>query len=122
MKRMLMTKMLFAMCLMALCPISVNAATGKFFSNVKRVVSDNDKFGGCMALLTVAPSSVGLECNGKFVSFSCTGDFASKDEAKRNFELTQIAMLVKSRVQIVVDDTKKHNGYCFANRIDLETQ
>ena len=73
-----------------------------------------------MALLTIAPSSLGLDCPRKFVTFSCSGDFATKDQAKRNFELVQMAMLFDTRIQIVVDDTKKHNGYCFVNRVDVE--
>jgi hypothetical protein len=72
-----------------------------------------------MALLAKAPSTLGLDCNGVWVTFSCTGDFASRDAANRNFESAQLALLTNSNVAILVDDTKKHNNYCFSERIEL---
>lgn len=104
--------------LMALAT-SATAAVGNFNANVLRVISDNKWYGGCMASLSVAPSSIGLDCAGQSVTFSCTGDFATKDQAKRNFELAQMAMLLDAPIQVVVDDTKKHNGYCLVKRVDM---
>jgi len=105
--------------LLCVLTTQASAATGSLFSKVNRVVSDNQYYGGCMALLAVAPSTLGLDCSGKFVVFSCSGDFATKDQAKRNFELAQMAMLLDTQIQVVVDDTRKHNGYCFVKRVDL---
>ncbi len=97
----------------------VHATTANFFTTVERVVSDSQWFGGCMALLGKRPDSVGLDCEGSFVSFSCTGDFIEKDKANRHFEMAQVALLTGAQVQFVVDDTKKHNGYCFVKRMDM---
>ena len=72
-----------------------------------------------MALLADRPDSVGLNCQGQWVSFSCSGDFTGKDVAQRNFDMAQIALLTKVNVRIYADDTKKHNGVCFVRRIDL---
>ena len=91
-------------------------------TTVTSTLSDISKFGGCMAYLQDRPDGVGLDCPGKFVTFSCTGDFAGKDAAKRNFEMAQIAYLTSRKVRVYVDDTKKHNGYCLASRIDLLPQ
>ncbi len=88
-------------------------------ANVDRTLSDTENFGGCMAFLTAPIASVGLDCPGNWVSFSCTGDFAPKDAALRNFDSAQIAMLTGASVRIAVFDDKKHNGNCFGRRIEI---
>ena len=109
-------------CIIVLLSIAAAAygTTGAFNTKVQRVLSDTVNFGGCMAQLVNTPSAQGgLDCNGSYVTFSCTGDFAPKDAARRNFEIAQIALVTGNTVRVDVDDTKKHNGYCFARRIDL---
>lgn len=81
--------------------------------------SDISRYGGCMANLEDRPDSVGLACTGSYVTFSCSGDFAGKDAANRNFEIAQMAYLMGRRVRIYVDDTRKHNGFCLVQRIDM---
>ena len=72
-----------------------------------------------MAKLNVTLSSQGLDCRSKWVSFSCTGDFAPRAAAKTNFELAQLAFALGSEVRIQADDSRQHNNYCFASRIDV---
>ena len=72
-----------------------------------------------MVLVDQPLRDVGLDCPSSWVSFSCTGDFATKDSASRSFDMAQIALLTGATVHLRVDDTKKHNQYCFASRIDL---
>ena len=91
-------------------------------TTVLSTLSDATYYGGCMASLADRPDSVGLDCNGAWAAFSCTGDFAGKDAANRNFEMAQIAYLTGRRVRVYMDDTKRHNGYCFGRRIDLLPQ
>ena len=53
------------------------------------------------------------------VSFSCSGVFTEKDIAYRMFDQAQMAFAMERQVEIYVDDTKKHNGYCYGNRINV---
>ena len=72
------------------------------------------------AALAVSPSDSGLNCPvGKWVTFSCTGELTSKSSAMRLYDSAQLAFVTGRTVRIWVDDTKKHNGYCFASRIDV---
>jgi len=95
------------------------ATEAKFETFVQRTLSDVENFGGCMAKVTDRLIDYGVDCKASWVSFSCTGDFTSKDVAKRNFESAQIAMLTGAKVYLKVDDSRRHNGYCFVQRIDV---
>jgi len=64
-------------------------------------------------------SDHGLDCPNQWVSFSCTGTFTTKDIAYRMFDSAQMAYALGKEVFIEVDDTKKHNGFCYASRIDV---
>ena len=86
---------------------------------VTRTLSDAENFGGCLTELSIAPANIGLDCKGRWVAFSCTGAFAPRDAANRSFDMTQIALVSGAQVWLVIDDTKKHNGYCFAERVAL---
>lgn len=106
--------------LLLLLPASFAAAVqAKFDTYVQRTLSDSENYGGCMAKLADRPIEQGVDCRSVWVSFSCSGNFASKDVANRNFESAQIAMLTGAKIHVLVDDTKKHNSYCFAQRIDV---
>ena len=61
----------------------------------------------------------GLDCKTNWVSFSCSGDFTSKDVGYRMFDSALTAFVLGNRVMLEVDDTKKHNGYCYAGRVDI---
>lgn len=82
----------------------------------KTLVTADTTMGGCMAQLTLP---IGTGCQGNWVSFSCSGDFADKDRGYRMFDMAQMAYSLSKRVTVFVDTTKLHNGYCFANRIDV---
>ena len=97
-----------------------HAATESVAAEVKRTLTVADeKFGGCMVQLSVSPSEKGLDCSTKWVTFSCTGTYTSKSSALRMYDSAQLAFVTGREVQVWVDDTKKHNGHCFANRIDV---
>ncbi len=78
------------------------------------------KFGGCMAYLSVSPQESGLNCPaGSWVTMSCTGGLTSKANGMRLFDSAQLAFVTEKTVSVTVDDAKKHNGWCFAARIDV---
>ena len=102
-------------------------ATRHFSAKIERtlVTSDTDeqgnlRFGGCMVHLSVSPSEQGLNCPlGRWVSFSCGGDYTSRSNAMRLLDSAQLAFVSDREVLIWVDDTRKHNGWCFASRVDV---
>jgi hypothetical protein len=81
---------------------------------VKTLVADQDRWGGCMIRIDHNLSEDGLNCPAAWVSFSCSGTFTTKDIAYRMFDSAQMAFALGKKVKIHVDDTKKHNGYCYA--------
>ena len=84
----------------------------------KVLVNDGTIFGGCMALLADSPKNYLSSC-GTWVTFSCTGDFASVLQANNMLDTAKMAYALDKEVYITFTDTKMHNGFCFANRIDL---
>lgn len=87
-------------------------------SKVTRILIDDVNYGGCMAQLETPPSTSGLICKDSWVTFSCTGEFNSKSQAAIKVSAAQLALVTQTPLYIQVDDTKKHNGYCFAPRVD----
>jgi hypothetical protein len=85
------------------------------------MVTGDATFGGCMALLDkpINTASNVPNCPANWVSFSCTGTFTSKDMAFHLLDQAQLALALNKQVMVIVDDTKKHNDYCFALRIDV---
>ncbi|CAG0958952.1 hypothetical protein ANRL2_00691 [Anaerolineae bacterium] len=99
------------------------AAEGGLTTTVARtLVTDPNVYGGCMAELDTALSSAvpAVNCGTSgWVSFSCSGAYVSKDLAFYMLDQAQLALSLNRKVYVSVDDTKKHNGYCFAKRIDV---
>lgn len=105
-------------CLLALITLAGPPAwSGTVFyeTEVERVLVDSVYYGGCMAFLKEAPSN---GCH-HWVTFSCAGDFNEQVFGFRKLDQAQLALAAGKRVRVIVDDSKKHNGYCFARRIDV---
>jgi hypothetical protein len=120
-----MKKLAVILSLIVFCsyPSASNAATGVLYSKVKQVlVSAPPLFGSCLVLLEDQISSVGLECTGGWLSFSCTGDFQPKDVAYKMLDMVYLSIVLDQELRFVANDTKKHNGYCVAERVDLIVQ
>ena len=95
------------------------AATGYVTAGVTRVlISDDDRWGGCMAELSVDPQTVLSSCGSAWVTFSCSGHFTNSVRAYRMVDAAELALATGKNVTVYFQDDKMHNGYCFANRID----
>lgn len=94
-----------------------HSAIGVGFTRIQGTIVDSEAFGGCMALLETIPS--GISCPNRWVTFSCSGDYNSRDMGWKKFENAQLALLTDSRIRVYVDDTQLHNGNCFVRRIDM---
>lgn len=96
------------------------AATGSVTTGVTRVLmSNDDRWGGCMAALSVGPQTVLSGCGSGYVTFSCSGQFTNSVRAYRMVDAAELALATGKNVTVYFQDDKKHNGYCFANRIDV---
>ncbi|MGB5621843.1 MAG: hypothetical protein WBN65_05060 [Gammaproteobacteria bacterium] len=100
---------------------SVTEADTAFFrTSVDRTLMTGDsKFGGCMALLSKTFADVLPACGNRWVTFSCDGTYTDPVRAYRMLDQAQLALATGMEVNVMVDDSKKHNGYCFASRIDV---
>lgn len=104
----------------ALASTAALGATAALTGKVNRVMIKNDGgFGGCMAQLSVNPKAALPACGGGWVTFSCTGDFTDRVSAYRSIDQAQLAVAANKNVLVVIDDSRRHNGYCFATRIDV---
>jgi len=104
----------------ALASTAAFGATAALTGKVDRVMIQNDGgFGGCMAQLTVNPKAALPACGGGWITFSCTGDFTDPVSAYRSVDQAQLALATNKNVLVIIDDSRRHNGYCFASRIDV---
>ena len=95
-----------------------SAATCWVAGNVTRVLTMNDKFGTCMALLS--SRNTNLSCSA-WVTFDCEGSLEGNTRAVGNakFNAAQLALVTGNRVRVQIDDGQKINGQCFAPRMDV---
>jgi hypothetical protein len=98
--------------------ISAFGATAAWNATVLGTLIDDENFGGCMARIAPQPASRSLNCPGGWVTFSCSGDFTTVETGNRKFQAAQLAMMTGTMVFIQVDDLRKHNGFCYARRVD----
>lgn len=83
------------------------------------LLTSDDSYGGCMANISDDPAAKLAGCSPGWVSFSCTGDYNTELRAFRMLDQAQLALATNKRVRLIFHDDRKHNGYCFASRIDV---
>ena len=89
------------------------------YGTVTRTLVDTNSWGECMAKIVPGPHTVQPACGVEWVTFSCSGDFNTKARGHSKLESAQLAMVTGKPIAIWVDETKKHNGYCFGRRVDV---
>ncbi len=100
--------------------VHAGAAVERIEAKAERTLTTGDgRFGGCMVQLDQSLSDKGLNCT-NWVTFSCTGVHTSKDEGFRMFESAQMAFALDKTLVLEVDDERKHNGHCYARRVDVK--
>ena len=126
-------KKLFAMVVSSMVTIwsSAFAAMGESGSvDVISTLQDPVNYGGCMIRISPGPSEISayggggnLDCPGDvFVSFDCLNSSGqtTKSSAQQMFSTAQLAYVSGAKVNVIVDDAVKLNGFCLARRIDLQ--
>ena len=110
----------FALGLITAAALIPSLAIGQMFvfpGSVEEILSSEEFFGNCM--VRIVPYSAPANCKDSWVSFDCSGDFNSKENSRRMFEVAQMAMALGKPVDVFVEDTERHNGWCTAKRIDI---
>ena len=88
-------------------------------SSVTRLLNDSAQMGTCAAKLDPGPQTTSIDCAPDWVTFSCSGDFNSKSEGTTKFGAAQLAFVTGKKLRVYLDDTKKHNGYCWSRVADV---
>lgn len=98
--------------------LSNSALSGEFWrtGNVIRILSGNENFGKCMILMSTKVLN-GCPNNG-WVSLDCADKY-STGNSKNKLAIALTALAINKKVSVKIDNTKKHNGYCVATRIDI---
>ena len=105
-----------------LCAVATDAAVERIEGKAVRTLTTGDgRFGGCMVQLDKRLADTGLNCPGAWVTFSCTGVHTSTEEdGSRMFDSAQMAFSLDKTIVVEVNDEKKHNGHCYARRVDVK--
>ena len=117
MKKIILT---VVVCSLSLLSTSAFSQTGVLRAEVERTLVHDTHFGKCMAYLKkmVNTASNSPDCPSRWVSFSCDGTYNSKDIAYRKLDIAQKTEITNGEMMITVDDTKKHNGHCYAYQVE----
>lgn len=107
-------------CLAFLMAISPSAFSEvKYFkADVVKTMIHEQEFGQCMAMINPSPDQHGLDCKKNWVTFSCSGDFNLAETGFQKLSAAQLGLLSGDPIFVQVDDYRKHNGYCYALRVD----
>lgn len=84
---------------------------------VTELLADTQFYGGCMIKSPDFQPSV--NCRSEWVSLDCNGEYNSKVDARRMWETAQMAVALGSKVNVVINDAKKHNDFCVVDTVGL---
>lgn len=117
-----MKKTLF---LILICFASNTFATNGTMADVtiQKLITADSRFGGCMAMLSKPISTVLAGCPDNWVTFACDGSLNnSVPRAMMKWENAKLAYALGKKALLVVDNSRKVNGYCYADIFRLEDQ
>lgn len=97
------------------------AGSGDVVGKVNVVLVDGKNFGGCMAQISQDISDKLPACKADWVTFDCLGVFpeTTKSIAQNQLSTAQLAFVTRKNVYIKATDSRRVNGYCLVERIDL---
>jgi len=116
-----MKKLILSMALLALSNHAYSDTAWIHNATITQVLNRSDAYGGCMLYLDTLIADTGLGCPSKWVALSCDGTYNNRDVAARMYDVGMMAIALDKKVNIQVDDTKKHHGYCVVKRMDMKS-
>lgn len=108
--------------LITLTANTVSAATGTLSNvTIEKLIVSEDRFGGCMAMLSKDIATAVPGCPDKWLTFACDGSLNNSiGRAMQKWEIAQLAYALSKNVLVQADSNRTVNGYCFASIIRLE--
>ena len=105
--------------LIAIAIKQANAAQLYVTTEVLRTITTgDDKYGGCMFEPSISLISEGLDCQpGGWISLDCAGIFGTQNAGQRRWDAVVLAEMLNKKVEVRVDDSKKIDRYCVAERV-----
>ena len=105
-------------CVLMLCCPLVAVGDVAFISTVSRTLLTSDaEFGGCLVKPNASISSR-LNCPDTWVTLDCAGTLGgSKAAGQRRFDAVTLAVLTGQKVTFRINDERKINGWCAADRV-----
>jgi hypothetical protein len=100
-------------------PSGANGAASTVRSEVYGVLT-GDNYGGCMVQIGRIPVDAGLDCPDKartWVTLDCDGSFGTTGDASNNLRMAQVALLAKTPISILIDDSYQVGGWCVGRQI-----
>lgn len=97
------------------------AASMNAQGNIEKVqATSNNKWGGC--LVRTDANYGRLNCSPNWIAVDCEGvvEGNTKSAGQRRFDIATLAMLTGQRVKMKIFDNVKINGYCYADRVELQ--
>ena len=110
------TKLLSVAVLFMFFSSNVNAINFWKTGTIKRILTEGMYYSGCMVYLSVP---IDNDCPSRWVSLDCQGKFYDKELGAQKLSNAIAAAHSGKTVSILVDNTKKANGYCVARRVDV---
>ena len=91
-------------------------------ATISRLLTVDTTYGSCMALISAMPP--GVSCSSPsgavgWVTFACDGTYGNKTANNQRFSQAHLSLVTGNEVVVYVDDSKKINGHCYSNRIDV---
>ena len=108
---------LFVLAMTSAC--AANAQTASIEGRVWQVLVSEDNFGGCMITVEGDIQDELPSCKPWWMTLDCNGDYLESRTSEQLLEQARLAYSEKGSVRAYVDDSRRHNGYCLAYRIDL---
>jgi len=115
-----MKKFLVMVCA-TLFSVSAFAGSQNITTDITQIqATEEDFFGGCL-IKTADLIDNNLNCKRAFLTLDCAGvlEGNSKSEGQRRLDVATLAMLTGGKVNMIVTDQARINGYCLVERIKL---
>jgi len=101
---------------MAIWSSAAQSAVGTHYGSIDALLSDNKNYGFCMIKVKWESS---IDCPNNWVSVDCKGSYSTKENTRRLWDVALMAKATDSNIYLVINDAKKHNGFCVVERIEL---
>jgi len=108
--------LLVGLCVVAGAP--ARAADGVLVTTVTQVLVDDNDYGQCMVRLADSPTTQLGGCAADWLTLDCKGDYSTSKEAARKLDSVNLSLVTGKRLAAYFSDSLKHNGFCYAWRID----